>query len=165
VSGDFVTIGTDGGGYARAISYVVDTPSKGEFRPIGNEIRLTVDVDVEESGNGSSSSVSDFGSSVSTGRIPYEGCITCDFPQFDKSRVVVGSSAGFRVYQFVEEENLWYQIAKHESPGGGMVKVSISPDTAHLGVGTPGAEDGRGCFDVYKILDLEEVKEHEGMQT
>ena len=160
-----MTIGTDGGGYARVIRYVVDTPSKGEFRPVGNEIRLVdLDVGVKESGNGSSSSVSDFGSSVATGRIPYKGCRTCE-SQLDDRRVVVGSSGGFRVYQFVEEENLWYQIAKHESPGGGMVEVSMSPNTVHLGVGTPGAEDGRGRFDVYKILDLEEAKKQETMQT
>jgi hypothetical protein len=65
----------------------------------------------------------------------------------------------------VELENLWYQIAKHESPGGEMVKVSMSPNTVHLVIGTPGAEDGRGRLDVYKILDHEEVKKNETMQT
>eukprot|EP00984_Skeletonema_dohrnii_P001825 scaffold604_cov111-Skeletonema_dohrnii-CCMP3373.AAC.6 len=161
--GQFVAIGSGGGGYVRAISLHADATSEEvEVRIVGNEIRPDSNGGEEESNSsiGSSSSESDFGSSVATGRVPYRGCKICNF-ELNGRRVAVGSSAGFRVYQFVEDESRWYQIAEQVS-GGGMVEVSMSPDTVYLGVGTPNAEDGRGVLDAYKILDQEAMKMKEG---
>eukprot|EP00985_Skeletonema_marinoi_P002555 scaffold1057_cov203-Skeletonema_marinoi.AAC.3 len=161
-AGQFVAIGAGGGGYVRAISLNADATSEEvEIRIVGNEIRPDSN-DGEEESNSSigSSSMSDFGSSVATGRVPYRGCKICNF-ELNGRRVAVGSSAGFRVYQFVEDESRWYQIAEQVSDGG-MVEVSMSPDTVYLGVGTPNAEDGRGVLDAYKILDQEAMKMKEG---
>jgi len=164
IEGKFVAIGAGGGGYVRAISLYADATSEEvEIRNVGNEIRPDSH-DGEEESNSSigSSSISDFGSSVATGRVPYRGCRMCNF-ELNGRRVAVGSSAGFRVYQFVEDESRWYQIAEQvQVLDGGMVEVSMSPDTEHLGVGTPNAEDGRGVLDAYKILDQEAMKMKEG---
>eukprot|EP00985_Skeletonema_marinoi_P002566 scaffold1057_cov203-Skeletonema_marinoi.AAC.14 len=161
-AGQFVAIGAGGGGYVRAISLNADATSEEvEIRNVGNEIRPDSHGGEKESNSSiGSSSESDFGSSVATGRVPYRGCQICNF-ELNGRRVAVGSSAGFRVYQYVEDESRWYQIAEQVSDGG-MVEVSMSPDTVYLGVGTPNAEDGRGVLDAYKILDQEAMKMKEG---
>eukprot|EP00984_Skeletonema_dohrnii_P000318 scaffold110_cov89-Skeletonema_dohrnii-CCMP3373.AAC.2 len=160
IKGDFVAIGAGGGGYVRAISLYPNTSSEEvKVRPVGSDIRLDSNDGEEESRIGSGS---DFGSSVATGRVPYRGCPRCGFV-LNGRRVAVGSSAGFRVFQFVEDESRWYQIAEQTSDSG-MVEVSMSPDSVHLGVGTPSAEDGRGVLDVYTILDQEgDIRKEESM--
>jgi len=160
IKGDFVAIGAGGGGYVRAISLYPNTSSEEvKVRPVGSDIRLDSTDGEEESSIGSGS---DFGSSVATGRVPYRGCPRCGFV-LNGRRLAVGSSTGFRVFQFVEDESRWYQIAEQTSDSG-MVEVSMSPDSVHLGVGTPSAEDGRGVLDVYKILDQEgDIRKGESM--
>jgi len=151
IEGKFVAIGAGGGGYVRAISFYANTSSEEvKVRPVGSEIRLNFNDGEEESSIGSRF---DFGSSVATGRVPYRGCPRCGFV-LNGRRVAVGSSTGFYVFQFVEDESRWYQIAEHASDSG-MVEVSMSPDTVYLGVGTPSAGNGRGFLDIYKILDQE----------
>jgi hypothetical protein len=95
---------------------------------------------------------------VDTGRVPYRGCPTCGF-EVDNRRIIVGSSKGFVVYQFVGDQLLWYHIASVTSQdgdgieSGNIVDVSMSPDCRYVGIGTPSAEGGRGRLDVYRILD------------
>jgi hypothetical protein len=160
IKGDFVAIGAGGGGYVRAISLYPNTSSEEvKVRPVGSDIRLDTNDEEEESSIGSGS---DFGSSVATGRVPYRGCPRCGFVLNDR-RVAVGSSTGFCVFQFVEDDSRWYQIAEQTSDSG-MVEVSMSQDSVHLGVGRPSADDGRGVLDVYKILDQEgDIRKEESM--
>jgi hypothetical protein len=171
IQGGFAVIGTRGGGYVRAVEFVDGPMALSQFRPVGGskipfvyaappgqESRADgvsdgeeVMTEIGEDGN--------YGLlTVDTGRVPYKGCPQCGF-EVDNRRIIVGSSKGFVVYQFVGDELLWYHIASvtsQEGDGiesGHIVDVSMSPDCRHVGVGTPSAEGGRGRLDVYRILD------------
>jgi hypothetical protein len=150
VFGNFVVIGTNGGGYVRAASFKADVNNiDGGFRRVGSDIRTHSEM-----------ASAGFGTSVATGRVPYKGCPQCGF-ELHGRRIVVGSTLGFYVYQFEGEQDwLWYQIAEHESQSGVMpVKVSMSVNSQYLVIGTPDAESGRGRVDAYTILD------HNGEQS
>ena len=169
--GGFAVIGTRGGGYVRAVEFV-DGPMAQEFRPVGGYKipfvyaappgQESLTDGVENDGEEVMTDISEDGDygllTVDTGRVPYGGCPTCGF-EVDKRRIIVGSSKGFVVYQFVGDKLLWYHIASvisQEGDGmesGNIVDVSMSPDCRHVGVGTPSAEGGRGRLDVYMILD------------
>lgn len=171
VQGGFAVIGTRGGGYVRAVEFV-DGMAQGHFRPVGGSkipfVYATAPPGeesptdgVKNDGEEVMTEISEDGNygllTVDTGRVPYRGCPTCGF-EVDNRRIIVGSSKGFVVYQFVGDELLWYQIASVISQGDGMqsgniVDVSMSPDCRHVGAGTPSAEGGRGRLDVYMILD------------
>lgn len=139
VYGNFVVVGTDGGGFVRAASFDTGIVGGG-FRRVGSEIK-------------ESENTFDFGSSVATGRVPYGGCPQCGFT-LEHRRVAVGSSA--KVYQFASEsgEWVWYQIAEHSWHNGLPLKVSMSEQSLVVVVGTPDANDGQGRVDTYRILDL-----------
>ncbi|KAL7454864.1 hypothetical protein ACHAWC_009003 [Mediolabrus comicus] len=170
VQGGFAVIGTRGGGYVRAVEFV-DVPAPGQFRPVGGSKIPYVYAappgqeslaDGVNEGEEVMTEISEDGNygllTVDTGRVPYRGCPTCGF-EVDNRRIIVGSSKGFVVYQFVGDELLWYHIASvtsQEGDGiesGNIVDVSMSPDCRYVGIGTPSAEGGRGRLDVYRILD------------
>lgn len=163
--GNFAVVGTNGGGYARAVSFFENLPG-GEFQPVGHDIRPPPSSDSsgnDGGGGGEKEKLtgigermgregSDFGTSVATSRVQYGGCRMC-VPSLENRRVVVGSSTGFRVYQYINRDLRWYQIAAMKIMDKGNLKVNMSPDAVDIGVGMPEAENGRGLLFVYRILD------------
>lgn len=144
VYGNFVVIGTNGGGYARAASFKADVNNiDGGFRCVGSDIRAHSEM-----------ASADVGTFVATGHVSYKGCPQCGF-ELHGRRIVVGSTQGFHVYQFEGEQDwLWYQIAQHESQSGVMpIKVSLLVNSQYLVIGTPHAESSRGRVDADTILD------------